>query len=106
MSTMQQALQEVGFQPTRRKKDMQRHNLALIGREEKPTIDKMVDKVFETIARPRKVITSRAGGFVTARYEGRRAFVFGFDERHALSRLKTWDNGGSYEQNSDLRHKF
>jgi hypothetical protein len=93
MSTMHQALQEVGFQPTRR-------------REEKPTIEKMVDKVFEPITRPRKVITGRAGGFVTARYEGRRAFVFASDIEAARKRLKYWDNGGRYEQNYDLRHKF
>jgi len=40
---------------------------------------------------PRKVIVSKAGGMVKARYEGRRAFVFGYDERHAISRLKIWD---------------
>jgi hypothetical protein len=94
MSNLQRALQDVGFQPTRIRKT-----------EEKPTIDKMVDKVFETIARPRKVITNKAGGFVTARYEGRRAFVFASDIEAARKRLKCWDNGGNYETN-DLRHKF
>jgi hypothetical protein len=50
-----------------------------------------------TLKQPRKIVISRAGGFTKARYSGRRAFVFGCDESHAVSRLKTWD-GGNHER--------
>jgi hypothetical protein len=50
-----------------------------------------IDEVFAPITRPRRVLISRAGDMVKARYEGRRTFVLGYDARHATSRLKTWD---------------
>jgi hypothetical protein len=45
-----------------------------------------------------KIQVQKAGGFVKARYKGRRTFVLAFDERQALERLKTWDNGGTRER--------
>jgi hypothetical protein len=42
---------------------------------------------------PRKITLSKAGGFIKARYEGRKAYVFGFDEKQARQRLKMWDGG-------------
>jgi hypothetical protein len=86
---LHQALQEVGYTSTR--KDIRRHNLKLLN--DKPPIEAIVDEVFEPVMRPRKVIFTKAGGMVRARYEGRKTFVFGFDERHASNRLKTWDGG-------------
>ena len=44
---------------------------------------------------PRKIVISKAGGFVRARYAGRKTFVFGFDAKHAMSRLKCWDGGAA-----------
>ena len=49
---------------------------------------------------PRKVIVQRAGGLVKARYEGRKSFVFGVNEKHATKRLKTWDGAGRIPNNN------
>jgi len=37
---------------------------------------------------------------VKARYEGRKSFVFGANEKHATKRLKTWDGAGCISNNS------
>ncbi len=85
MSTMQQALREVGYKPGTRLRTLRKLEA------KQPTFQKVIDEVFAPITRPKKVVISKAGDFVRARYEGRRTYVFGYDVRHATSRLKTWD---------------
>jgi hypothetical protein len=86
MSTMQQAFQEVGYKPS----GVRLRTLRKLAAKQQ-TFERVIDEVFAPITRNRKVVITKAGGFVRARYEGRRTYVFGSDVRHATSRLKTWD---------------
>ncbi len=89
MSTMQQALREVGYKPS----GVRLRTLRQMTEREQAsaTLKKTLDEVFAPITRPKKVVISKAGDFVRARYEGRVTYVFGYDVRHATGRLKTWD---------------
>ena len=59
----------------------------------KTTMEKVIDGLLAPITQSRKIVITKAGEYVRARYEGRKTFVIGFDERIAVSRLKTWDGG-------------
>jgi hypothetical protein len=76
LNPIAQQLSSVGFKPTT---------------TVKPTIEALVDGLLAPTIRIRKIIITKAGEFVRARYEGRKTFVFGFDVKTAVSRLKTWD---------------
>ncbi len=50
------------------------------------------DKVLAPITKkPLKVVISKAGGFVKARWGGRRSFVLGETPEQAIKRLKNWN---------------
>lgn len=84
MSTIAEGLQDVGYKPT--KPRTARQNMAF-----NRNIFAVIEEVLEPlIKKPRKVQCQRAGGYVLARYEGGRTFVFGTTQEEAASRLQTW----------------
>jgi hypothetical protein len=83
MSTLEQALSEIGYQPT------------MTRPKEEPTIETVIDGLMEPVTCPLKIVFRKAGGMIKARYGGRKTFVFGYDERHAVSRLKYWNMGAA-----------
>jgi hypothetical protein len=91
MSSLQQALQDVGYSPTlsRTLAAITKANIIL---NDVPydTLRALAEEAVANMAKPRKVLFQRAGGLVLARYEGERTYVFGRTNREAASRLKTW----------------
>jgi hypothetical protein len=86
MSIIAEALQDVGYKPT--KPRTARQNMAF-NREH--IILAVIEDVLEPlIKKPRKIQYQRAGDCVLARYEGERAFVFGTTQEEAANRLQTW----------------
>jgi len=79
MSTMQQALMEVGFQPRLR---------TLRRAAERERLETVVDEVIAPITKPRKIQVQRAGGHYKARWEGESACCFGSTPESATERLK------------------
>lgn len=62
---------------------------------EKPTLAQIVDAVMAPITRPRKIVISRAGDFVRARYEGRKTCVLALTAEQARKNLKMFDGGAA-----------
>ena len=93
MSTMQQALQDVGLEPTKTRQTIRRHNMARFGTEEKPTLATIVDAVFAPITKTRKIQVQRAGGFYRARYAGRPTTCFALTAEQAIKYLRFFDGG-------------
>ena len=79
-SPIAQQLSSVGFKPTQ---------------TITPTIENVIDGLLEPVTRPRKVVITKAGGFVMAGYHGRKTFVISYDAADARKRLKTWDGGAA-----------
>lgn len=90
MSTIQEALQDVGYKPPTRRQ-MRRHNINLFATEERPTIEKIIDRVIDPITRPLKVQVQRAGGYYRARFEGRQISCFGLTPEQATKNLKFFE---------------
>ena len=86
MSTMQQAFQEVGYKPS----SVRLRTLRKLAAKPQ-TFEQVIDEVFAPITRNRKVVITKAGGFVRARYEGRRSFVFAATRQQAIRNLKYWE---------------
>jgi hypothetical protein len=88
MSTMLEALQDVGYKPTIRPSDVRRQQ------ERQATTDALaqaLDGVIDPlIMNPRRVEVQRAGGFYRARYEGYENSVFGDNPKQAIERLRLW----------------
>ncbi len=85
MSTMQQALSEVGVKPRLR-------TLRRAAERERLRLETVVDEVFEPlIKRPLKVQITRVGGYFKARYEGRAICCFGHTPIEATKNLKFFD---------------
>jgi hypothetical protein len=95
MSTLQAALQNVGYKPTIRPRDVQR-------RKERQTTTAIIEAILaDAAAQPvcissfseapmRKIIYQNAGGFIRARFDGMRNSCFGTTSSDAGGRLKMW----------------
>lgn len=94
MSGLQQALQEVGYQPTPhvRLRTLRRE----AEREAKTspiTIETFGDGV-EPISKPRKVVVTEQGGYFRARYAGTAVSTFGPTAKEATHALKFLSKDG------------
>ena len=74
------------IEPTTRRQ-MRRLNMQLFGTGETP------EQVEPPITKLRRVIFSKAGGFLKGRYEGRSTSVFGDSPLQISKRLKFFDGG-------------
>lgn len=75
MSNLQQALTQVGFQPSKKTK---------------ATLEQLIDDVITPITKPAKtrvIQVQRAGGFVKARWHGEPNCVFGISPEEAHDKL-------------------
>jgi hypothetical protein len=95
MSTMMEALQQVGFRPTIRPRDVRKS-------KERQTTTAIIEAILEDAATQpvcissfseapmRRIIYQKSGGFIRARFEGMRNNCFGNSPSDAGSRLKMW----------------
>jgi hypothetical protein len=94
MSTMQTALKDVVYKPTKGERAMSLHNLEIIRLAE---FNRAFDGVVASPIKPRKIQFEKAGSHVRARYQGDKTFVIGYDKWDAASRLRTWAGKRRYE---------
>lgn len=80
MSTLEQALQGVGYKQVTRTK---------------PSLASIVDAVMTPITKARKIQVQKAGGFYRARYAGRPTSCFGYTPEAATKALKFFDGGAA-----------
>lgn len=84
MSTIQQALKDVGYKPTAvRLRTLRR----AAEREATITLEAFVDGVVERLTKPRKIQVTKAGTHRKARYQGMADFVF-CDEETSFAQVQ------------------
>jgi hypothetical protein len=88
MSTIQQALQDVGYQPTIRPRDIRR---AQEREDITQALQKFLDGVMAPLIKVRRIQIRQAGSHYKVRYEGQNDCCFVSDPKHAAKRLSVFE---------------
>jgi hypothetical protein len=90
MSTLQQALQNVGYKPSlnrEARKNLEREQIT-------EALHRFLDGVLGPLIKPRNIQIQKIGSHYRARYAGESACCFGTTSTEATSRLKFWEKYG------------